>query len=207
LKRSVTAKRFQRFNEIRLPLRSIVLAAFFLLGVMFGYVAAQRAKSVVGEELAAYLQRFAELANGSLPGASLIFETLGRYIESVLIVLILGFSFVGTFLLPLFLAAQAFLFSFSFFSFSAALGQTQFFAVILLFAARFMLLPFTFLLAVSAMEKSLALLALSFGKGKRIQAIRYDAAYWSRYGIVLAGIVLAVIAELWLLPHFFHIFL
>ena len=39
------------------------------------------------------------------------------------------------------------------------------------------------------------------------KAIRYDAAYWSRYGIVLAGIVLAVIAELWLLPHFFHIFL
>ena len=62
MKRSVTAKRFQRFNEIRLPLRSIVLAAFFLLGVMFGYAAAQRAKTVVGEELAAYLQRFAELA-------------------------------------------------------------------------------------------------------------------------------------------------
>ena len=75
MKRSVTAKRFQRFNEIRLPLRSIVLAAFFLLGVMFGCAAAQRAKSVVGEELAAYLQRFAELANGSLPGASLIFES------------------------------------------------------------------------------------------------------------------------------------
>ena len=115
---------------------------------------------------------------------------------------LLGFASIGLAALPLLLAAQGFLVSFSMFSFAAALGRESFVILPRLFAIRLLfVLPCTFLLGTAAFEKSRALALLSFGGGKRARPVAYGAAYWYRFAVCCVCLFIGSVLELWLVPR------
>ena len=131
-------------------------------------------------------------------------ETLVCYFRAPVIVFLLGFASIGVMLVPAVCAFQGFLLSFSLFSFSLALGRGNFPLLLALFGLRMLaVLPCILVLGAAAMEKSRALLLLSLGGGgKRTCAVTYGSAYWYRLGGCCVCLLLAALAELWLVPQF-----
>ena len=85
-----------------------------------------------------------------------------------------------------------------------ALGRGSFPLLLALFGLRLLaVLPCTLVLGMAAMEKSRSLLLLSLGGGgKRTRAVTYGGAYWYRFGVCCVCLLLAALAELWLVPQF-----
>lgn len=189
-------------HRVSLPLAA--LAAFTVFGVIFGYVLALRASHCTGGELARYFAAFFSLGAQESFSARALCETLVCYFRAPVIVFLLGFASVGVALIPAVCAMQGFLLSFSLFSFSLALGRGDFPLLLALFALRLLvLLPCTLALGAAAIEKARALLLLSLGGGgKRARAVTYGGAYWYRFGVCCVCLLLAALAELWLVPQF-----
>lgn len=174
-------------------------ATFFLVGVLFGHAAATRCAQPLGEELARYLEDYLALHTERGLSLTVLLETLGCFFRAPTAVFLLGFASVGVVLIPCVCALQGFLFSFSLFCFSAALGRSGFFILAALFAARLLVvLPCTLLLGGAAMETSYALAALSLGHGKRARSVSYGRRCWIRFGKVCVCLLLGAMAELWL---------
>ena len=136
--------------------------------------------------------------------AQALAETLMCYFRAPVIVFLLGFASIGVMLVPAVCAFQGFLLSFSLFSFALALGRGSFPLLLALFGLRLLaVLPCTLVLGMAAMEKSRSLLLLSLGGGgKRARAVTYGGAYWYRFGVCCVCLLLAALAELWLVPQF-----
>lgn len=174
----------------------VISALFFLLGILLGHAAAQRCAEPLGEELSRYLASYPALRAERAASPAAILGTLGCFFRAPTAIFLLGFASLGVLLIPCVCALQGFLFAFSLFCFSSALGQGGFFALTALFAPRlFVVLPCTLLLAGAAMESSCALASLSLGRGKRVKGIERG---WLRFGKVCVCLLLGAMAELWL---------
>ena len=179
------------------PLRSLVLALFLLLGVCSGYLATGRF-APGGDELSAFLDAYLLRAAASKPDAETVLRTLVCFFRSSVAAFLLGFSSVGVFCLPLLAAIQGFVLSFSLFSFAEAIGQGGFLLLAALFGVRLLfVLPCTFLLGSAAMERSWAMLSLVGGKRTRIAP-----AGFSRFALCCLCLLLGCALELWLVPLF-----
>lgn len=177
----------------------LVSAAFFLLGVLLGHAAAVCCAQPLGEELACYLDALLALRTERAISFSALFETLGCFFRAPAAVFLLGFASLGVVLIPCVCALQGFLFSFSLFCFSAALGRSGFFVLAVLFAARLLVvLPCMLLLGGASMETSYALAALSLGQGKRVRGVTCGRRAWLRFGKVCVCLLFGAMAELWL---------
>ena len=188
----------------RMPLPLMVLAAFAVLGVLFGYVFALHSAQRTGGELERYLASFLSLGARQSFSAQALVETLVCYFCAPVIVFLLGFASIGVAAVPAVCAFQGFLLSFSLMSFALSLGRGYFPLLVALFGARVLaVLPCTLVLGAAAMETSRSLLLLSLGGGgKRARAVTYGSAYWYRLGVCCVCLLLAALAELWLVPQF-----
>ncbi len=178
-----------------IPLRSLLLALFLLLGVLSGYAVSGR-YAACGDELRVYFDEC--VARSAAPDLNVetVVRTLVCYFRASLAAFLLGFSSVGVLCLPLLFAAQGFVLSFSLFSFAEAIGRGGFFLLGALFATRMLfVLPCTFLLGVAAMERSWALLSLV--GGKRVQIA---PAGFYRFTVCCVCLLLGCVLELWLVP-------
>ena len=176
------------------PLCSLLLAFFLLLGVLAGFVASERC-GVGDGELRAYFDGCLNAA-ASPPDAETVARTLACYLRASVAAFLLGFSPLGVVCLPLLLAAQGFVLSFSLFSFAQALGRGGFPALGALFAIRLLFVPpCTFVLGVAAMERSRALCSLLGGRRARgVSAGLY------RFAVCCVCLLLGCVLELWLVP-------
>ena len=188
----------------RVPVLLLALAAFVVFGVLFGYVLALRSAQRTGGELERYVSSFFSFGAKEPFSVQALCETLVCYFRAPVIVFLLGFASIGVMLVPAVCAFQGFLLSFSLFSFSLALGRGNFPLLLALFGLRMLaVLPCILVLGAAAMEKSRALLLLSLGGGgKRTRAVTYGSAYWYRLGGCCVCLLLAALAELWLVPQF-----
>lgn len=200
---------FARARKLRyvtvdiLPLRSLLLALFLVSGILWGYAVSGRCAADTGDELREYLSAYASTASEKPFSLQPALRTLVCYFRSPVLAFLLGFASIGVAAIPLLLAAQGFVFSFSLFSFAAAVGRYGLIAVASLFAARMLaVLPCTFILASAAMEKSYALALLSLGKGKRSSPVSYGRAYWYRLACCCVCLLAGSALELWLAPMF-----
>lgn len=186
-----------------LPLRSLLLALFLVSGILGGYVISGRFAAGSAEELGRYLDGYLALASDRALTGGAAARTLVCYLRAPLLAFLLGFASIGVIALPLLMAAQGFVLSFSLFSFAFALGRESFALLPALFALRLLfVLPCTFLLATAALEKSYALAAFTLGGGKRVRPVVYGAPYWYRFVVCCVCMLLGCVLELWLVPRF-----
>ncbi len=181
--------------------RLLLLAVCFSAGVILGQVSASRLPEAVSRELERYLSDYLALDGGRRPAWNAAASTALVYFRYPALAFLLGFSSAGIALLPLLSAACGFFLSFSVCCFTASFGSGGVVLSLAVFGLRCcVMLPCYFLLAVPSMRNAAALAALSFGKGKRVQPMRYDGAWWVRLGIVSGVLVLGVLADLTLTP-------
>lgn len=184
------------------PAALLVLAAFFLLGILLGRTLAVRCAETMGAELRRYLDGYMALhASGGISAAA-AWKTALCFFRAPVLVFVLGFASLGVVLVPCVCAAQGFLFSFSLFCFAAGLGQEGFFLLLALFAVRLLIvLPCTLLLGSASWEASCSLAALSFGGGKRMKPAAYGSRCWMRFGVACVCLCSGTALELWLVPQ------
>lgn len=185
----------------RLPLGLLLLALFFLAGILLGQVSAGRVPASAGEELERYLRGFLELEGEAAPGAAAAAALL--YLRYPLAAFLLGFSSIGVVLIPCLTGAFGFFLSFSVCCFTAAFGPKGVLLALAVFGLRCAVtLPCYFLLAAPSWRASGALMSLSFGRGRRSAAPVCGRACWTRLWGAAAVLAAGICAELLLTPYF-----
>ncbi|MBR3561769.1 MAG: hypothetical protein IKN81_09665 [Oscillospiraceae bacterium] len=194
---SARSRKLRYVTVDMVPLRSLVLALFLASGILAGYAVALRCTPGTADELRRFLDGFP--AGAISPESAL--RTLLCYFRSSVLAFLMGFASIGVVGLPLLMAAQGFVLSFSMVSFAAALGREGFAALLALFALRVLfVLPGTFMTATAALDKARLLFALSIGTGKRAAPVLYGARYWYRFAVTCVCLGIGSGLELWLTP-------
>ena len=163
----------------------LLLALFFLAGVILGQVLSGRVPDGAGSELGRYLSGYVRLEEGHG-----------------------GFTSLRVALLPCLTVACGFFLSFSVCCFTAAFGPDGVLLALAVFGIRCMVtLPCYFLLAVPSWSASAALASLSFGWGRRPPPAVYGRPFWLRLGGCAATLLVGMWAELYLSPWFLQLVL
>ena len=180
--------------------RLLLLAFFFVCGVLLGQALSARGAEGTAGELREYLEGYL-----SLPEEKGFWETLPSalflYFRYPLLAFLLGYLGAGVALLPLSAAAFGFSLSFSVCCFTAAFGADGVLLALAVFGLRCAVtVPCYFLLAVPSWGTSAALASVSFGRGRRCAPVTYDRGCWLRLGLSAAALLAGVCAEMLLSP-------
>ena len=187
-------------------LRLILLALFFLAGVLLGQVLAGRVPAETGEELRRYLESYLRL--GAEPSPRTAASAVVIYFRYPLLAFLLGFASIGVALLPLLTAAFGLFLSFSVCCFTATFGGAGVLLALAVFGLRCLTTaPCYFLLAVPSWETAAGLAAVSFGSGRRTAPVVYGRACWKRLGICCLVLAAGVCGELTLSPWLLRLLL
>lgn len=199
----VKGKRIRFDSYDRPPLTMLLLSALLVLGVFCGYVFAGNCAVETDGELKRYFDGYFLLASQTGLSAAAVLRTLLCFFRAPLLAFLIGFSSIGVVLIPLLCGLEGFLFSFSLFSFAAALGKESFLLLVALFVLRmFFVLPCTLILSVSALDQARSLALFSIGSGKRVRPVCYGTDDWYRFGICCVCLLIGSVLELWLVPQF-----
>ena len=181
--------------------RLLLLALFFLAGVILGQVLAGRVPAETGTELNRYLEDYVQLNGQTGRSATAALSAVVIYFRYPLLAFLLGFASIGVVLLPCVTVAYGFFLSFSVCCFTAAFGPDGVLLALAVFCLRCAVtLPCYFLLAVPSWGTSAALAAVSFGKGRRCAPVTYGRACWLRLGLSAAVLLAGVCVDLLLSP-------
>ena len=176
-----------------------VLALFFLLGLFFGYLVAERHAGTLAGEIRAYLEEFTSRHVDISDGAKSFAYTLLCYFRYPLLAFLCGFASLGALFLPLLSTAFAFSLSYSVCCFAFALGRDGVMLAASLFAFRSLIsVPCYFLLAYPAFGTSLSLLRFTFGLAERNTATLYSRMYFYRFLIAMLFLLSAAVIDPWL---------
>lgn len=187
-------------------LRLILLALFFLAGVLLGQVLVGRVPAETGEELRRYLESYLRL--GAEPSPRTAASAVVIYFRYPLLAFLLGFASIGVALLPLLTAAFGLFLSFSVCCFTATFGGEGVLLALAVFGLRCLTTaPCYFLLAVPSWETAAGLAAVSFGSGRRTAPVVYGRACWKRLGICCLVLTAGVCGELTLSPWLLRLLL
>lgn len=177
--------------------RLLLLALFFLGGIILGQVLASRVPDATGEELGRYLAEYVHLEDREKWTAKMALSTAILYFRYPLLAFLLGFASVGVALLPLTTAAFGFFLSFSVCCFTVAFGADGIVLALAVFGLRCAItLPCYFLLAVPSWRTSAALASLSLGQGRRCAPIGYGRSWWLRLAVVSAVLTAGICLDL-----------
>ena len=131
--------------------RLLLLALFFLAGVLLGQVLSGRVPDTTGDELRRYLEDYVRLGGEGAPTVQTALSALVIYFRYPLFAFLLGFASIGVVLLPCVTAAYGFFLSFSVCCFTAAFGVDGVLLALAVFGLRCLVtLPCYFLLAAAA---------------------------------------------------------
>ena len=131
--------------------RLLLLALFFLAGVLLGQVLSGRVPDTTGDELRRYLEDYVRLGGEGAPTVQTALSALVIYFRYPLFAFLLGFASIGVVLLPCVTAAYGFFLSFSVCCFTAAFGVDGVLLALAVFGLRCMVtLPCYFLLAAAS---------------------------------------------------------
>lgn len=186
----------------------VLLALFFLSGVLLGQVLSGRVPDATGDELGRYLTDYLRLDGGTERTASAALSAAVIYLRYPLLAFLLGFTSLGVVLLPCVTVAYGFFLSFSVCCFTAAFGTDGVLLALAVFGLRCVVtLPCYLLLAVPAWGTSAALAALSFGRGRRAAPVVYGRSCWIRLGGVTAALLAGMCVDLFLSPWLLRLIL
>ena len=180
--------------------RLLLLAFFFVCGVLLGRALSARGAEGTAGELKSYLEGYL-----SLPKAKGFWETLPSslflYFRYPVLAFLLGYLGAGIALLPLGAAAFGFSLSFSVCCFAAAFGGAGVLLALAVFGPRSLgSVPGLFLLAVPALRSAALRSSLPFGRGKRVASAGSKTGRWKRLFAVSAALLAALLLESALSP-------
>ena len=180
--------------------RLLLLAFFFVCGVLLGRALSARGAEGTAGELKSYLEGYL-----SLPKAKGCWETLPSslflYFRYPVLAFLLGYLGAGIALLPLGAAAFGFSLSFSVCCFAAAFGGAGVLLALAVFGIRSLVsVPGFFLLAVPALRSAALRSSLPFGRGKRVASAESKTGRWKRLFAVSAALLAALLLESALSP-------
>lgn len=180
--------------------RLLLLAFFFVCGVLLGRALSARGAEGTARELKSYLEGYL-----SLPKAKGFWETLPSslflYFRYPVLAFLLGYLGAGIALLPLGAAAFGFSLSFSVCCFAAAFGGAGVLLALAVFGIRSLVsVPGFFLLAVPALRSAALRSSLPFGRGKRVASAESKTGRWKRLFAVSAALLAALLLESALSP-------
>lgn len=189
-------------------MRLALLALCFLVGVILGQVLAGHVPSATGQELERYLSGYFSLDRSLGMDRKIFLSTLLIYFRYPALAFLLGFCSIGIVLLPALSVAYGFFLSFSVCCFTASFGGDGVLLALAVFGLRCVVtLPCYFALAVPSLRNAANLAALSFGRGKRAQPVRYGSIWWKRLGVVAVILSCGVMVDLFLSPAFLNLVL
>lgn len=202
-----TQRAAPRMGPSSLP-RLLLLALFFLAGVVLGQVLAGRVPGATGDELRQYLADYVRLGGSGGVSSGTALSALVIYFRYPLLAFLLGFASIGAVLLPCTAAAFGFFLSFSVCCFTAAFGADGVLLALAVFGLRCAVtLPVFFLLAVPAWGTSASLASLSFGRGRRAAPVTYGSRWWLRGAVCAAVLLAGVCVDLFVSPWWLHLML
>lgn len=183
-------------------IRLLLLAGFFFAGAVLGQVLSKKIPVSTADELKRYLKDYFLLSDKGNFSTKSFLSSLLLYFRYPLLAFLLGFASVGVFLLPAVSVAFGFFLSFSVCCFTAVFGGEGVLLALAVFGLRcFMTLPSFFLIAVPSFQNSTALAVISFGRGKRVQPVRYGSNWWLRGAIVAAVLTAGALMETLITPQ------
>ena len=186
--------------------RLVLLALFFLAGVLLGQVLAERVPDGTGTELRRYLEDYLRL--GAEPSAGTAVSAAVIYFRYPLAAFLLGFATIGALLLPAVSMAFGFFLSFSVCCFTATFGGAGVLLALAVFGLRCLVtVPCFFLLAVPAWGAAAELAAVSVGSGRRAGPSDAAGGRWRRLGVCCLALAGGVCAELILSPWLLRLLL
>lgn len=181
--------------------RLLLLALFFLAGVLLGQVLSGRVPDTTGDELRRYLEDYVRLGGEGAPTVQTALSALVIYFRYPLFAFLLGFASIGVVLLPCVTAAYGFFLSFSVCCFTAAFGVD---GVLLapggvrpaVFGDPALLFP----AGGGLLGDVRGLGGRVLGRGRRTAPVVYGRACWVRFGACCLALLAGVCAELFLSP-------
>jgi hypothetical protein len=188
--------------------RLVLLALFFLGGVLLGQVVSGRVPDATGDELGRYLTDYLRLDGGTERTTAAALSAALIYFRYPLLAFLLGFTSLGVLLLPCATVAYGFFLSFSVCCFTAAFGSDGVLLALAVFGLRCAVtLPCYLLLAVPAWGTSATLASFSFGRGRRAAPVVYGRSCWVRFGGVMAALLTGMCVDLFLSPWLLQLIL
>ena len=188
--------------------RLVLLALFFLGGVLLGQVVSGRVPDATGDELGRYLTDYLRLDGGTERTTAAALSAALIYFRYPLLAFLLGFTSLGVLLLPCATVAYGFFLSFSVCCFTAAFGSDGVLLALAVFGLRCAVtLPCYLLLAVPAWGPSATLASFSFGRGRRAAPVVYGRSCWVRFGGVMAALLTGMCVDLFLSPWLLQLIL
>lgn len=182
--------------------RLLLLAGFFSAGVILGQVLSGKIPASTADELKRYLKDYFKLSDRGDFTIKSFLSSLLLYFRYPLLAFLLGFASVGVILLPMVSVAFGFFLSFSVCCFTAVFGGKGVLLALTVFGLRCLItLPCFFLIAVPSFQNSVTLSASSFGRGKRVQRVRYDSGWWFRGAIAALILTAGALAETIITPQ------
>ena len=158
--------------------RLLILAIFFLCGVILGQVFLSSVPASVALELTDYLRHYTTL--GQTVSFQTVLAAMVLYFRYPVLAALFGFSSIGVVAIPCLAAMLGTVLSFSVSCFTASFGTNGVWLALAVLGLRCVaMLPCFFLLAVPAWEDSAILASFSFGKRRQhIPAVRHGQSRW-----------------------------
>ena len=177
--------------------RLLLLALFFLAGVLLGQVLSGRVPDTTGDELRRYLEDYVRLGGEGAPTVQTALSALVIYFRYPLFAFLPSSPPSGWSLLPCVTAAYGFFLSFFRVLLHGGLRRGRRLLALAVFGLRCLVtLPCYFLLAAALLGTSAGLAAVSFGRGRRTAPVVYGRACWVRFGACCLALLAGVCAEL-----------
>ena len=178
--------------------RLLILATFFLAGILSGQIMTSHVLNITGEELQRYLSDYVRLGGGvECVSVSTFFSTFVVYFRYPFLAFFLGFTSIGAVALPCVTMVFGFFLSFSVCCFVAAFGVNGILLSLAFFGLRCIVtLTCYFLLAVVSWRTSIALAMLSLGN--RSAPIHYGKRWWIRVVACMIVLFLGVCMDMFL---------
>lgn len=175
-------------------LRTAVLAALFLLGVISGIAAAQCTSQSTSQELFYYFAGYYELTQMER-SSELLLSSIFAYFRYPVLAVLFGFSSLGVIAIPFISAIFGFFMAFSVSCLTIAFGDKGPLLAVGIFGPRSVATIFCFfLLAVPALDTAISLASLSFGTRRRVAQVSYGKEWLLRviFCIILLTVVLCI---------------
>ena len=186
---------------VKSDMRFWILCVCFLLGMAAAYPVRRSISTDALAQLGAYVQSYAQLADGRSQQPVSVLSAAAAYLRYPLLAFGLGFASIGVVLLPCVTAAYGFFLSFSVCCFTASFGADGVLLALAVLGLRCAVtLPCYFLLAASSWGTAAGLAAVSFGSGRRTAPVVYGRACWVRLGACCLALLAGACVDLLLSP-------
>lgn len=183
----------------------LILALFFLAGIVLGQVVAGQISASVSSELSQYLSSYYQLERGETGLSSSLLSALLLYFRYPVLAFLLGFASIGFLLLPCVTLCYGFFLSFSICCYIATFGPSGAFLAAAVFGLRCLVtVPCYFCLAVASMGASASLANLTCGRVRRMVSGNLGKSRFLLGCICTVILLIGVCFEWFLEPWLLH---